>query len=168
MTPIAESYVKLVLATGQHDPDYVDAYYGPAEWRSEAESANEPLPTIERRARALIETLGAEPVAADEMQRLRHQYLRRQLQSLVCRVEMLAGKKLSFDEESQALYDAVAPRHTEEELRGAVAELDGLLPGDEPLVERFERFQDDFIIPAAKLDAVFSAAIDTCRARTQA
>ena len=33
---IAERYVKLVLALGQHDADYVDAYYGPPEWRSEA------------------------------------------------------------------------------------------------------------------------------------
>ena len=28
---IAEAYVKLVLAMGQHDPDYVDAYYGSPE-----------------------------------------------------------------------------------------------------------------------------------------
>ena len=37
MNALAERYVKLVLALGQHDPDYVDAYYGPAEWRTEAE-----------------------------------------------------------------------------------------------------------------------------------
>ena len=29
MNEIAERYVKLVLATGQHDPAYVDSYYGP-------------------------------------------------------------------------------------------------------------------------------------------
>ena len=28
MTPLAERYIKLVLALGQHDPDYVDAYTG--------------------------------------------------------------------------------------------------------------------------------------------
>ncbi|PYL69335.1 MAG: hypothetical protein DMF28_03715, partial [Verrucomicrobia bacterium] len=33
---IAEAYVKLVLATGQHDPDYVDAYYGPQEWKKQS------------------------------------------------------------------------------------------------------------------------------------
>ena len=36
MNALAERYVRLVLALGQHDPDYVDAYYGPAEWRTEA------------------------------------------------------------------------------------------------------------------------------------
>lgn len=34
---LAERYVRLVLALGQHDRDYVDAYYGPPEWRMEAE-----------------------------------------------------------------------------------------------------------------------------------
>jgi hypothetical protein len=33
MNSIAEQYVRLALAIGQHDPDYVDAYYGPPEWR---------------------------------------------------------------------------------------------------------------------------------------
>ena len=28
--------IKLVLAVGQHDPDYVDAFYGPAAWKTEA------------------------------------------------------------------------------------------------------------------------------------
>ena len=36
MGTIAEQYVKLVLALGQHDADYVDAYYGPPEWKEEA------------------------------------------------------------------------------------------------------------------------------------
>ena len=33
MDSIAEQYVRLTLAVGQHDPDYVDAYYGPADWK---------------------------------------------------------------------------------------------------------------------------------------
>ena len=33
MNTIAEAYVKLVLKIGQHDADYVDAYYGPEEWK---------------------------------------------------------------------------------------------------------------------------------------
>ena len=33
MNNIAEAYVKLVLKIGQHDADYVDAYYGPDEWK---------------------------------------------------------------------------------------------------------------------------------------
>ena len=36
MTPLAERYIKLVLALGQHDKDYVDAYYGPEALKTEA------------------------------------------------------------------------------------------------------------------------------------
>ena len=35
----ARDYVRLVLEIGERDPGYVDAYYGPAEWR-EAAHAN--------------------------------------------------------------------------------------------------------------------------------
>ena len=30
MNGVAKRYAHLVLALGQHDPDYVDAFYGPA------------------------------------------------------------------------------------------------------------------------------------------
>src|SRR5688500_13880991 len=46
LNPLAERDVRLVLALGQHDPDYVDAYYGPPEWRTEAEKTRVPLADI--------------------------------------------------------------------------------------------------------------------------
>ena len=67
-----------------------------------------------------------------ELLALRHDYLRRQLASAAARIEMLQGRKMSFDEESRALYDAVAPRHDEayfqERLDRIAAELVGLPP----------------------------------------
>ena len=54
MNTIAERYVKLVLAVGQHDADYVDAFYGPAEWKTEAERAKAPLADIDAQAARLI------------------------------------------------------------------------------------------------------------------
>ena len=38
MDKIAEDYVKLVLNIGQYDADFVDAYYGPAEWRADLQT----------------------------------------------------------------------------------------------------------------------------------
>ena len=37
MNGIAERYAHLVLSLGQHDPDYVDAFYGPPEWKTQRE-----------------------------------------------------------------------------------------------------------------------------------
>ena len=52
MNAIAERYVKLVLALGQHDADYVDAFYGPPEWKAEAESRRRRSPRSALRAAA--------------------------------------------------------------------------------------------------------------------
>ena len=103
MNAIAERYVKLVLALGQHDADYVDAYYGPPEWKKEAESAKVPLEEIAARAKTLLDAVTAAPTPSDEMERLRVRYLERQLSSLAARMRMLKGERLSFDEESRAL-----------------------------------------------------------------
>jgi hypothetical protein len=168
MDDLAERYVRLVLALGQHDPDYVDAYYGPPEWRTEAEHAKVPLKEIDAAAADLAGDLQgvAPPAAADELIRLRHQYVSRQLAALRARVSMLQGTRLRFDEESQALYDAVAPTHTEAEFEGMLAELDKRLPGTGSVLERYDTFRQQFVIPRDRLAATFTAAIDGCRSRT--
>ena len=169
MSDIAPAYVKLVLAVGQHDKDYIDAFYGPAEWKREAEASKRPLPEIASEASALIARLEAIPEPADEMLRLRRAYLTRQLRALSTRVAMLGGKLLSFDEESRQLYDAVAPVNTEEHFRQVRDELDRALPGrggSATLLERYEAFRKDFTIPRDRVDGVFREAIAECRDRT--
>src|SRR6266498_1955650 len=59
MNEAAERYVKLVLAVGQHDQDYVDASHGPAEWKREAERQKRPLRAIDGEAARLIQQLPA-------------------------------------------------------------------------------------------------------------
>ena len=167
MNRVAEEYVKLVLALGQHDADYVDAYYGPAAWKTAAEATRVPLGDLRTRAAALIRDLQAvPPMSTDEMVQLRHSYLTRQLQALVSRIDMLEGKRLSFDEESRALYDAVAPTNTEDHFRRVLGQLDRALAGAGPLTDRYQKFRSEFVIPADRLDPVFKAAIAACRART--
>jgi hypothetical protein len=163
---VAEAYVKLGLALGNHDPDYVDAYLGPPGWREEAERAKPSLSEIRSRAAQLIDLLGADPVpGADEMMRLRRLALRKKVESLAARAEMLGGRQFSFDEESRALFDAVAPVKSEPEFQAVLDELARLLPGAGSLIDRHEAFRKQFEIPADRLDAVFQAAIAECRAR---
>ena len=166
LNAIAESYVRLVLDTGRHDPDYVDAYYGPAAWKEAAERGKRPLPDIRAAAEALIVRLGPPP-AADEMVRLRHRFLLVQMRSLVRRIELLEGAKMTFDQESEALYDAVAPTLPESRFEPALAALEKLIPGAGTPAERYEAWQKQFFIPAEKLDPVFRAAVDEARRRTR-
>jgi hypothetical protein len=167
MDRMAEEYVKLVLAVGQHDPDYVDAYYGPPEWRKEAEGTKVPLETLTKRAGELAAALERKAApAADEMGRLRRQHLQRQLVAVSARLRLLAGERLTFDEESQALYDAVAPTLPEAHFQGILQKLEERFPGSGPLLGRYEQFRREFVIPKDKQDAVFRAAIRACRDRT--
>ncbi len=162
---IAEGYVKLVLAMGHHDPDYVDAYYGPQEWKK---PEKKPLNTIAREATRLREQLAKISEPADELERLRRSYLTKQLSALEARVRLLNGEHLKFDEESQALYDAVAPAFPEGHFQEILARLEPKLPGEGPLLQRYENWRRAFVLPKDKLDAVFQLAIKACRERTLA
>jgi hypothetical protein len=164
---IAEAYVKLVLAMGQHDPDYVDAYYGPPEWKKQSEE-KKPLDAIALEATRLREQLGKISTPTDEMERLRLAYLTRQLSALQARVRILNGERLKFDEESQALYDAIAPRFPETHFEEILAKLEPKLPGKGTLLQRYENWRRAFVIPKDKLDTVFQLAIKECRERTLA
>ena len=166
---VAEQYVKLVLAVGQHDGDYVDAFYGPPEWLKDAEAAKKPLAAIDQQAAAVeteLAAITAKPDPRDvEMWGLRRQYLARQLAALRSRVAMLQGKRLTFDEESLALYDAIAPVKPVAEFEAVIKQLEAKLPGEGTLIERYDRFKQAFVIPTARIDRVFQEAIRGCRGR---
>jgi len=168
MNDLAERYVKVVLALGQHDADYVDAYYGPPEWKTEADSATLDLDAIASRARGIRSELKAvtpDP-GGDEMLRLRWQYLDRQLSALETRIRMLKGARLSFDEESKALYDAVAPTYPTSHFQAILDTLAKRFPGEGSLAVRYDTWRKPFVIPKDRLDAVFTTAVAAGRERT--
>ncbi len=169
MNEIAEAYVHLVLAVGQHDPDYVDAYYGPPEWRVRAQSQLRPLQAIRQDADSLIARLADLEVAgADELVALRAAYLDRQLNAVRFRVRMLEGEQFRFDEEARGLYDVDPPQRTAESFDSLLAQLDPLLPGTGSVPERYAQFRSRFVIPPERVDTVFRAAIAEARRRTLA
>src|SRR5436190_11807755 len=186
MNAVAERYVHLVLALGEHDPDYVDAFYGPAEWKTQAEKENKSLNVIGAETAELMQKLTVERTAApsvessdagnsgDEMLKLRREYLQKQISALAARVRMLKGEKLKFDDESRALYDAVAPTFPDSHFDQIIAQLEAKIPGKGPsrtggsLWQRYETWRKPFVIPKEKLDTVFQLAIKECRARTLA
>ena len=172
MNPLAERYVRLVLAMGQHDADYVDAYYGPPEWRKEAESSKRPLAAIDTRCGGAGHGAG-DGGAADRTPtscvRLRHGYLTRQLDALRARVAMLQGTEADVRRGIEGALRRGRADATSRELRaGARGAVEAKLPGSGPLLERYDAFRSRFVIPRDRLDATFKAAIDECRRRTLA
>jgi hypothetical protein len=166
MNALAERYVKVVLAMGQHDADYVDAYYGPPEWKTEAEKTKIGLDAIATQARTLRTDLKKLPAGTEEMGRLRWQYLDKQLTALEARIRIVKGEKLPFDDESKALYDAVAPTHPVSHFQEIIDRLDRRFPGNGSLAVRYDTWRRPFVIPREKLDKVFQTAIAACRERT--
>jgi hypothetical protein len=167
---IAEDYVKFILKIGQHDEDYVDAYYGPEEWKppavvSPGDSAS--IQSLYDEAGILLDSLDAlAAYQSDEILTLRYRYLYKQILSAQAKLFLLAGGKFTFDEEAKALYDAEPPHFEEEHFKKIVDSLNYYLPGEGKPVDRLDQFRKDFIIPPDKLDAVFTAAIRESKERT--
>jgi hypothetical protein len=166
---VARRYLVLGLNLGRSDPNYVDAYYGPDSMKAAANAESLSVTQVRASAESLIAVLGdSVPAYADTLVRMRHRYLRVQLGAMAARARMLAGEKLSFDQEAQALYDATPPHYSDAHFDSLLARLDSLLPGKGPLAQRYQKFRDRLDIPATKVDTVFKTAIAACRARTLA
>ena len=78
MNNLAEQYVKLILKVGKFDPDYVDAYYGPEEWKPDSGfvADSSALKHLDAEADALMDSLESfGKYNADEMQTLRFRFL---------------------------------------------------------------------------------------------
>jgi len=177
MDGVAEKYAHLVLALGQHDLDYVDAFYGPAEWKTQAEKEKKSLDQISAEGEALSAKMVSKSGDMDccapgtpdgDLLQLRREYLQKQISALAARVRILKGEKLKFDDESRVLYDAVAPTYPDSHFDEILKQIESKIPGTGELWKRYEEWRKPFMIPKEKLDAVFQAAIKECRARTLA
>jgi hypothetical protein len=163
---LAERYVKMVLAMEHHDPGYVDAYYGPAEWRVEIEDRPWSLDNVILEADSLLMLLTGTSPDKDEFSQLRHTYLNGQIQAVRFRAGMLQGANALFDEESLGLYNAIAPKHSSAYYDSVLQELDNLLPGTGSIPDRYREYQTQFEISSERLGDVLDKVIADARQRT--
>lgn len=156
----AEAYVKLVLAVGRHDRLYVDAFYGPEAWKTEAEAgAPVDLAELRRRTHDLLSRVRAAEGPAD-----RKRYLEKQLVAVEAQIRRLSGERFTLEQECELLFDARPPRHPVEEFQAAHDELEKLVPGSGPLAERIEAMRRAIRVPRENVEATLRAALATSRA----
>jgi hypothetical protein len=142
------AYIRLAVALGERDSDSIDYYYGPESWLAGIRRNPPPLDEIAHAARQLRATLR------------NSDRLRRQLDALAARADMLAGASLAFDEESQALFGVRLPASLNQPaLNRTRSELARLPQPAEALEQRF-------LIPPERLPAVMERAVAGCRAAT--
>lgn len=158
---VAETYVRLTLALGEIDPYHVDAYFGPPAWKDEAKGTT--LDEIVARSAEARAAIGQDEIKANR----RARFLDKQLQSLIARAQLRNGVRFSFDEESAAIYDVVAPTFPDTYYGEIVKKLEPLLPGDGTLSENWEAIRSQFYVPAEKVKALFTAGVDIARERTR-
>jgi hypothetical protein len=162
---LAERYVRLVLAIGEHDANMVDAYYGPPQWREDARAQKRTLEVLASDAGILADEL-AKVAAPDDLSALRRRALGEQLASIRARLETLRGTKMSFDDEARRIYGVAPPRHDDDFYRAVHRQLEAVVPGSGPLRERMDAFKEKFVVPHDRIKSALDPALEACRGAT--
>src|SRR5262245_52257297 len=105
LNPMAEQYVRLSLEIGTHEEGYIDSYFGPPEWKTEAEAHPRDIAALKTAVDALhaqIET--AEHAAHDPLVKRRAHTLAAYVSSARFRLDMMEGVRVPFVEEAERLF----------------------------------------------------------------
>jgi hypothetical protein len=137
MTPTADStgqrYVQLALAIDQHIPGYIDAYFGPVEWKEAATSRGKrPLDELAGEAVSLEQEISK----TTQNNPQRSDFLSRQLRAMSISLKLLHGEKMSLAQEVEALYDISPSWVSESRFEEGHQLLEEMLPPGESLQER--------------------------------
>ena len=165
----AQHYVHLVLEIGAHEKDFVDAYFGPPEWRIEAEAHPRNISELKAEADRIQSTLGAMDTSAQQpMEHRRNAWLKANVASARSRLDMIEGARFRFRDEAMRLFALTPELRPLESYDPVLERIEALLPGSGSLAERVETFRNQYVIPSNRLDAVMGVAIAECRRRTLA
>ncbi|MBS0383996.1 MAG: hypothetical protein JSS00_01445 [Proteobacteria bacterium] len=169
LNALAEQYVRASLEMGAHEEGYIDAYYGPPEWKTQAEA--HPRTTVQLKAamdRLQAQVEVAEHAAADPAARRRAHTLGAYIASARFRLDMMDGMRVPFVDEAERLFALRPEIKPLSHYDTVLARIQTLVPGSGDLAERVEALRNRYIVPRARLEAVMNAAINECRRRTLA
>lgn len=169
LNQLAEHYVQLQLAIGQHEDGYIDAYYGPAQWAEAVKAEKVDLGTLSTQLSAISAVLSASRSARSSESQRRSDFLYAQIKAASTRIDMLRGKELSFADEAEGLFGVRPQLKPLSSYDPILDQIEAIVPdGPGTLAERVDAFRDRTVIPKDRLKPVFDAAIAECKARTAA
>src|ERR1700680_155677 len=135
----AQAYVHLVLEIGAHENGYVDAYFGPPEWRIEAQAHPRSISELKAEADRIQSDLSAMDMSAQQpMERRRNAWLRANVASARSRLDMIEGARFRFRDEATRLFALTPELRPLESYDPVLARVEALLPGRGALAERVE------------------------------
>ena len=143
MEPIVEAFVKLGLAVWQHAPDFVEAYFGPEEWKREAqETGRRPLSALMKEASDLLESINGNQV----IETARLDYLEAEARAIYTALRIMADERLPHQEQVSGLY-SISPEWLEEDIFNEIhIKLNEMLPGEGALIERLEHRRNRMVV----------------------
>ena len=165
LTDIAERYVRVALKLAQHQPDLVDAYLGPAEWRPGPRVPVAGLLAETIQLSAAIDALGRD--RTPEALRTRLRYLAGQVKGLRTAARRLAGESMRFADEARDALGIEWSARPSAAAEDARRDLDARLPGTGSLHERYTAFRRRHAVARDAVLPVFEAAIAMCRERVR-
>ena len=160
-------YVKLAVALGQRDSDSLDFYSGPQSLIATTASHPPTLSALRKSSADLLARMQLEQ-PPDASGQARQVFLVRQLQALVSRIDVVMGVPSNFDAETKASFGVVVPASYDRSAIASVqSELQQLLPGTGSLAERYQAFDNRFIVQPKLIPAVMARALEACREATR-
>ncbi|UGT64299.1 DUF885 domain-containing protein [Nocardia asteroides] len=156
--PLVTEYLRLGLAFDRIEEGFVDAFTGDPELRRAVRDAPAPEPAeLARRAAALRAELPGAGLPPE-----RAEFVDVHLRALECSGRKFAGAEIGFVDEVRAYFDVEISPGDEALYREAHRQLDEVLPGDGPLIERITAHRRADEIPPERLRdcvAAFSGAL---------
>ena len=158
-----ERFVRLALAIDEHMPGYVDAYFGPEEWKAQAKQDGKvPLSALTDRTHQLT----ADISQVHDLSPQRRDYLARHITAMQMSLRLLGGEKVSLADEVEALYDVRPDWKDEANFEEAHRLLDEVLPAGGSLKERRLDWERSLEISIEKVKELLPAIVQKLRALT--
>ncbi|MGV9414494.1 DUF885 domain-containing protein [Nocardia sp. NPDC003693] len=140
-------YLRLGLAFDRLEEGFVDAFTGDPALRRASENAPAPQPReLAHRAATLLKELPGAGLSAE-----RTEFLEVHLRALECSARKFAGDDITFIDEVRAYFDVEIAPGSEDDYREAHRQLDEVLPGDGPLLDRVTAHRRADTIPPERL-----------------
>ncbi|MCA1585885.1 MAG: DUF885 domain-containing protein [Acidobacteria bacterium] len=163
---LAQGYVRAALQLAQHQPELVERWAGPQDWRP---GPREPVADTRRKIGALTAALdGIEHSGDIAIDRFRFAYLRGQLTALDVAAGRLLGESTGFAEEMRRAFVLDRLDVIEDGAARVKAALAAALPGTGPIRARHEAFRSRFAVPLERRELVLREALEACREATRA
>jgi hypothetical protein len=181
---MAVRYTHLALQLAKHQPSLVEEWTGPADRASgprlpvatlqsdlatlvadaEHAAADPRWAAMRARAEADGQAGGRVVALAEVADALRVAYLSGQIRALDDVASRLLGVARSFADQARRTFGHAAPPRDVPAFDALRAELAAILPAGDSLAARHAAYRRSAAVPPERVDAVFRAAVDWCRA----